>query len=176
MQDLLHFEYLTDRLRLNSIRRSDAEEIFSHFTPEVTTYMYPAAHKEIRDSYRFIAIARSLMKAGKDVHTTIRRLDNHEFLGCAGIHRLEADHPELGIWLKMSVHGQGYGKEVIHGLKAWIDSWREYKALVYPVDERNVASRRIPEGLGGEVRRRFEKRNQAGKLLKVLEFYIPQNA
>ncbi len=33
------------------------------------------------------------------------------FLGCAGLHELEAARPELGVWLKKSAHGNGFGRE-----------------------------------------------------------------
>ena len=55
----------------------------------------------------------------------------------------------IAIWLKKSVHGSGYGLEAVQALKAWLDESIDYEYILYPVDNKNIASRKIPETLGG---------------------------
>ena len=62
--------------------------------------------------------------------------------------------PELGIWIREDVHGQGYGREAVAALAAWARATFAPQSLRYPVAEPNTASRRIALGLGGvEVER-----------------------
>jgi len=49
----------------------------------------------------------------------IRRLDNRECLGMASLEDADSVSPELGLWLKESAHGQGFGREVVAALVAW---------------------------------------------------------
>ena len=42
----------------------------------------------------------------------------------------------------------------------------------YPVDRRNIPSRRIPESLGGVVKEEYEKENRSGKILDLVCYHI----
>ncbi|MEH2435865.1 MAG: GNAT family N-acetyltransferase [Nostoc sp.] len=86
---------------------------------------------------------------------------------------LEVPHtPELGIWLKKSAHGHGFGREAIHVLKDWVDKNLEYNYLSYPVDKRNIPSRKIAESLRGKIFREFQQINKSGYLLDEVEYRI----
>lgn len=78
--------------------------------------MYPCPAKEISETQ---AIAERWVKqrAEKtdDVYA-ITHKETAEFLGIAGLHNLNSAAPELGIWTKISSHGNHYGKEAIGGL------------------------------------------------------------
>lgn len=150
--DWLTLEIATPRLRLSSISRIHAGDIFREFTLEITQYMAPSPADTIDDTFAFIDAAVEMMKAGDNYQAVVLRSDSGEFLGCCGLHgKGKPETPELGIWIKTEAHGNGYGKEAIIGLKRWADSNLAYKYLTYPVDRRNQASLRIPEALGGEV-------------------------
>lgn len=73
-----------------------------------------------------------------------------EFLGIAGLHNLNNDMPELGIWTKISSHGNHYGREAIGGLIEYAKE-QGYTKLIYPVDKKNIASKKIPLFYGGEL-------------------------
>jgi RimJ/RimL family protein N-acetyltransferase len=59
--------------------------------------------------------------------------------------------PELGLWLKESAHGQGFGREVVAALIKWGHATLGKNSFIYPVAVQNTASRRIAEKLHGEI-------------------------
>lgn len=59
--------------------------------------------------------------------------------------------PELGLWLKESVHGQGFGREVVAAVAEWAHQNLGKESFLYPVAVQNIASRRIAEALHGEI-------------------------
>ena len=59
--------------------------------------------------------------------------------------------PELGLWLKESAHGQGFGREVVAALVEWGHATLGKGSFIYPVAVQNTASRRIAENLHGEI-------------------------
>jgi RimJ/RimL family protein N-acetyltransferase len=59
--------------------------------------------------------------------------------------------PELGLWLKESAHGQGFGREVVASLIEWGHASFGKESFSYPVAVENTASRRIAENLHGKV-------------------------
>lgn len=73
-----------------------------------------------------------------------------EFLGIVGLHDLNNDIPELGIWTKTNSHGNHYGREAIGGLIKYAQE-RGNTKLIYPVDKKNIASKKIPLFYGGKV-------------------------
>ena len=93
-------------------------------------------------------------------------------MGCAGLHHIDKKTPELGIWIKKSAHGHGYGKETMVALKEWADKNLSYEYILYPVAKENYPSRKIPEFLHGKVEREYDKINMSGKKLHLLEYRI----
>jgi RimJ/RimL family protein N-acetyltransferase len=91
------------------------------------------------------------MRVGTDVSFTVRRKPSLEFLGAAGLHNIDADEPEVGIWIKESQHGYGYGREAIATIVAFAANDLAKQAVVYAVVEQNGPSRRLAESLGGRI-------------------------
>ena len=81
----------------------------------------------------------------------IRRLDNGECLGMAALEAADSVSPEIGLWLKESVHGQGFGSEVVAALGEWGHATLGKTSFIYPVAAQNTASRRIAEKLHGKI-------------------------
>jgi RimJ/RimL family protein N-acetyltransferase len=81
----------------------------------------------------------------------IRRLDNRECLGVASLEDADSVAPELGLWLKESAHGQGFGWEVVAALVEWGRATLGKGSFIYPAAKQNIASRRIAENLRGEI-------------------------
>lgn len=162
----------TARLRLEPVSRDDRQDVFREFTPAIATFMYPKPPQEISETDEFLSHAVRQNVSGTDLHLAIRQRNTAEFFGLCGIQQLQTLTPELGIWLKQAAHGQGYGKEAIARLKAWADEHLDYECLRYPVDRRNVASRKLAEHLGGRVVGEYEKMNLSGRMLEVLEYRI----
>lgn len=157
--DLAAFDLDTGRIRLRSISMDDAEDIFREFTPAITKYMGPTPADCVEQTRAWIELALRLLHEGSELQLVVLA-GTGEFLGCCGLHgRGKIERPELGIWIKGSAHGNGYGREAITALKQWADKNIQFEYLTYPVDRRNVPSRRIPESLGGFVfdESRFQK-------------------
>lgn len=149
--DLTKIEIVQDNIKLRPINIEDKDDIFREFTDAVTTYMLPTAPKSIDETIDFIESSVATMEAGLNIQLCIVDSKTDEFLGCIGLHRIDKSMPEFGIWLKKSAHGKGIGKKSIRILYDFACQNLNHKFYLYPVDERNMPSRRIPESLGGQI-------------------------
>ncbi len=162
---------VTERLILSPINHCYAAEIFTSFTPIVTKYMFPAPAKEISETHAFIEASMQQLVAETDLVLVILNKD-HAFYGCIGLHKLKTATPEIGIWLRETAHGFGYGFEATCGLIAWAREHIKLDYFLYPVDVQNIPSRRIPEKLGGKLIGTKDKQNLSGKTLHLVEYAI----
>ena len=171
-RSLLNIQIECNRLLLKSISLAYKKPIFENFTEEITTYMYPRPAKNTGEAASFIKNSLEGMKNEHELILVILKKDSQEFLGCAGIHRINTKHPEFGIWLKKTAHRNGYGLEAITTMKNWCEENLDCEYFTYPVDEENYPSRRIPEKLGGEIVKTYQKRNLSGRILNLVEYRI----
>jgi RimJ/RimL family protein N-acetyltransferase len=162
----------TKNLLLKGITLDYKDDIFREFTPEITTYMYPKPAERVEETAEFINASIKENSEGSNLQTMILDKNTKEFLGNAGLHHIDTRTPALGIWVKKSAHGHGYGKEAMVALKAWADKNLDYEYILYPVDRENHASKRIPEFLGGKVVKEYDKINMKGDTLHILEYWI----
>jgi [ribosomal protein S5]-alanine N-acetyltransferase len=175
-EDLFSIEIITDRLNLVPISLDREEEIFQEFTVEVTKYMFPDPAKNLEERRDFINESRQAIADGYNLQFTILAKDSSEFLGCISLHgEKNVLTPEIGIWLKQGAHGNGYGKEAAHRLVEWTRANIDIDYFIYPVDRRNIPSRKIPESLGGKVIEEFEKTTPTGKYLDMLVYRIDRD-
>ena len=172
MLPMLDLVIETERLRLLATSEDYAESIFREFTSEITWYMGPKPPDAIDETLAFIADARRKMKQRSEFQATMLLKSTGEFLGQGGLHHLERDTPELGIWIKKSAHGNHYGREAVTALTHWAFENLTVEYLIYPVDRRNVASRKIPESLGGRVEAEYQYENQSGRTLDIVQYRI----
>ncbi len=77
---------------------------------------------------------------------------------------------ELGLWLKKDAQSNGYGTEIITGLIEFLENNFTFKYILYPVDEENIASRRIPEKLGFTPFKRYQKNKNSTTDLHIIEY------
>jgi epoxyqueuosine reductase len=162
----------TQRLLLKPISLDYKDDIFQEFTPEITIYLFSKAPDRIEETIEFIEGAIKKNNEGKAFQAVILDKSTGEFLGCAGLHRIDTQTPELGIWIKKSAHGNAFGEETIFALKKWVDENLDCEYLIYPVDKRNIASKRIPELMGGIVNREYKKMNMSSNELYIIEYRI----
>lgn len=162
----------TKNLFLKGIALDYKDAIFREFTGEITTYMFPKPAERIEETIVFIETSMRQNKDGSNFQIVIIDKERGDFLGCGGLHHIDTKTPELGIWIKKSVHGRGYGKEAMVALKEWADNNLDYEYILYPVVEENYPSRRIPESLGGKVAREYDRVNMSGKNQHLLEYRI----
>jgi [ribosomal protein S5]-alanine N-acetyltransferase len=171
--DLLALNIEGSRLRLVAIADTFENDIFQEFTCEITRYMVPPSAKDITETRQFIADSKRGMKIGNNLQFAIVSKPTGEFLGCCGLHGEDKIRtPDLGIWIKKSAHGRGYGREAIHTLVRW--SWHniDLDYLMYPVDRQNRASCKIPESLGGVVIKELKVETPTGRVLDLLVYKI----
>lgn len=156
------------------ITEGDAEEIFAHFTSEITTYMLPRAPIVIEETYEFIRESRKGIANGSNLQLVIRNKETAEFIGCSGLHKIGSAHPELGIWIKKEAHGHHYGREAVTAVIAWAKSQIQisFQHLIYPVDRRNIPSRAIAETNGGYLIEEKKVLNLSGNELDEVVYRI----
>jgi RimJ/RimL family protein N-acetyltransferase len=137
----------TSRLNLDRFAMSDADEVFDCISPTVTRFMSwdPPSYADFRSR------CEALAQGDMEFQFVIRRKDTHECLGIAGVERPEEDLPELGVWMKLAAHGQGFGREAVEAIARWASARWGKDGFLYPVAVENLASSQIAEGLGGEV-------------------------
>jgi len=171
-RDLTSLVIPLEKIDLVSLSDKFAKDIFREFTETITKYMIPASPKEISEVNEFISTSVQGMQDSNELVVAI--LDKSgNFLGCGGLHgRGNATTPELGIWIKESAHGNGYGKQAVHGLYNWAKSNIVFNYLVYPVDRENIASRRIPESLGGRIFKEVVVQTRSGSTLDEVVYQI----
>ena len=140
---------LSARLHLSQFQMADAEEVFACITPSITRFMRwdPPSWSE----YVARCEARSQAPDPTTFSFVIRRRDSNECLGMAAVEQCDTESPELGLWMKESAHGQGFGREVVAAVAAWAHKTLGKESFIYPVAVQNTASRRIAEGLHGEI-------------------------
>ena len=140
---------LSARLQFRKFQMADTEEVFSCITPAITRYL--TWDPPSWDEYLALCEAGERAPDPNTYSFVIRRRDGNECLGVAALEHADRPAPEIGLWLKESAHGQGYGREVVEALIVWASQALGRKGFIYPVAEQNTASRRIAEGLRGEV-------------------------
>lgn len=158
---------------LEPISRFDAEEIFTGFDYSIGRYLYPSPPKDIGETFQFIDSAIRTMEQGSNIQLVIRDSRTYEFLGCVGLHNIDLDAPELGVWLKKSAQGQHIGRRAVQGLYSWACRNLPHKGFIYPVDIDNVPSRKIAESLDGVVVKQYREVTKDKRVLNVVEYFIP---
>ena len=173
--DLLSLTLEGDRILLVTISDRFERDIFQEFTEEITTYMFPSPAENIEETRKFIVESRNGIEAGYNLQFVILSKVTGEFLGNCGLHgENRARTPEIGIWLKKNAHGKGYGREAVHTLVQWSKNNIDLEYFIYPVDIRNIPSRKIPESLDGQIIEQSQVKTPTGKILDYLVYKIPR--
>jgi RimJ/RimL family protein N-acetyltransferase len=162
----------SERLRILPTSEAFASDVFAEFTPAITTYVYTAPSSIMEDTLQFLRRARAEIVAGTELQVAIFDKETDEFLGHGGIHHTDSRTPELGIWIKQSAHGHHYGREAVTALSRWALENLDFDYLKYPVDRRNIPSRRIPESLGGRIEDEYVLTGATGNHLDLVEYRI----
>jgi hypothetical protein len=136
---------------LKSFTGDDAREAFLAATPTIARFMSWEPAPSLEAFERIWQSWVPKMRAGTDVSLAVRHKPSLEFLGTAALHNTDAIDPEVGIWIKESQHGYGYGREAIATIVAFAANDLGKQAVVYPVVEQNGPSRRLAESLGGRI-------------------------
>lgn len=172
--DLANLSIESERIRLVSISRAFEQNIFEEFTSDVATYMIPKPADTTEETRAFIDMSLEGFTRADNLVFVILDKRTDEFLGCCGLHgRSGVKNPEFGIWLKRSAHGRGLGREAIRTLALWAQERMRLESFIYPVDKRNLPSRKIPESLGGVIFAEGVDEGMAGNVLEEVVYRIP---
>ncbi|CAI0751076.1 GNAT family N-acetyltransferase [Serratia ficaria] len=154
--DLSQCRVDTDRLLIAPFTAADADDVYQAITPTLTRFMNfepeesPEAFANVWQGWL------PLIREGEEAMFIARLRDGKGFVGMGGVHNLHSATPELGIWVKESLHGQGYGREIVQAMALWASERYRPQHFLYPVAEQNAPSRRIAESLGGVAAGRRE--------------------
>ncbi len=147
-------EVSTARTTIRPFTPEDASEVFACISPEITRFMAwepPPTEAAFADVWRTWLPA---IEEKSELHFVARHRDDGRFLGIVGVHALQSETPELGIWLCRDIHRLRLGHELIGAVVRWVSEAFAVKYFQYPVAEDNIASRRIAEAYGGQVKER----------------------
>ncbi len=162
----------TERLLLRPFCDADLEPYCAEFTQEVTKYQYPDPFPDRDTAKAVMSGFVADMKQGKMLELVILSPDG-TFLGSLEAFDLMGQTPELGLWLKRSARGKGYGCEALKGLIDALNATGAYSSYRYCVDIRNAASVRLVEKFHGK-KKEFERvTTSSGKVLFSQTYSIP---
>lgn len=159
----------TERLILQPVEDSYTDDILKYFTSDVTRYMPFNPQGNRQDIVTFVEESKRTLLQNTDL--VMVALDaNGDFIGCCGIHNITAESIELGLWLKKDSQGNGLGTEIIKALIEFLENNFTFKYILYPVDEENIASKKIPEKLGFNPVKKYTKYKNPHTDLTILEY------
>lgn len=159
----------TERLILKPVEEINVDDINESFNKELTKYMPFSPTGDRNDILSFVHQSQKELENNTDLVLAVHDLNN-EFIGCCGIHNISSESAEVGLWVKKSMQGRGLGTEIIISLIEFIEINFTVKFIIYPVDEANTASRRIPEKLGFTAYKKYQKPKSPLVYLNIVEY------
>lgn len=167
----MDLQIATERLTIKPLTLSYIEPYHKEFTPEVTRYQYPDPFPDLETANAVLPGFMEDMERGDMLELVI--LDPRDgFLGSAEVFGLREEAPELGIWLKSSAQGLGYGREALEGLLGYLDGLGRYSYYIYEADERNLPSIRLAERFPHEKGGLEKVSTESGKELMLRTYRI----
>ncbi len=163
-------DILTERLCLIPIEKTHACSIARYFDCDTVKYMSPPAVESLEQAEKIIDGFIALKEKGTDYVYAVTLKTDGEFLGVAGLHNL-CTAPEAGVWIKSGARKNGYGKEAVGGILASAMN-SGIEEVIYPVDRRNEASKKIALFYGGKFCGRHEEKTPDGRTLYIEKYII----
>ena len=111
----MEFMIKTERLTIQPFSAAFLAPYYKEFTAEITKYQYPDSFPDIHTADIVMSNFVKAMERGDMLELVILTHDS-EFLGSMEAFDISGKTPELGLWLKSSAHGKGYGYEALKGL------------------------------------------------------------
>jgi len=162
--------FSSDRLKFIIVNDQYVEDIFRELTPTVAKFLpfIPTGKKE--DTFGFVAYSLGQLEQQKDITLLATDKETGEFIGCCGIHDMGEESISLGIWLKESANGKGYGTEIIKALEQFVFDSIPVDYLIYNVEKDNQGSIHIAEKLGYVYHNSFVRNISEEKVLNMLQY------
>ena len=117
----MDFTLKTERLLIKPFSDSFLEAYYTEFTDEIAKYQYPDSFPNIDAANSVISMFVKDMERRNMLELVILTQDG-EFLGSMEAFGITEKTPELGLWLKSSAHGKGYGYEALKGLVDYLNA------------------------------------------------------
>ncbi len=140
----MSFETRTERLIIQPFKALFLEDYFREFTDEVTQYQYPDSFPNLEAANDVLSGFMQAMEQG-DMLELVVLGENEEFLGSIEVFGIQEKTPEIGLWLKSSAQGKGYGYEALRGVMDCLGMGQKYEYIIYEADVRNKPSIRLIE-------------------------------
>lgn len=162
--------FSSDRLKFIIVNEQYVDDIFRELTPTVAKFLpfIPAQKKE--DTFGFVAYSLAQLEKQQDITLLATDRQTGEFIGCCGIHDIKEESISLGIWLKESASGKGYGTEIIKALEQFVFDQMTVDYLIYNVEQDNKGSINIAEKLGYTYYNSFVRNISEEKVLHMLQY------
>ena len=157
----------TERLIIQPYSNSFLEEYYN----EITKYQYPDSFSNINTANEIVSGFVKDMEQGNMLELVILTQEG-EFIGSMEAFGIKEKTPEIGLWLKRSAHGKGYGYEALKGLLDHLNATGKYQYYIYEVDVRNVASIRLVEKFHFEKGGYEEITTESGKMLTLQTYHV----
>ena len=161
----------TERLSIRPFNQSFLADYYREFTDEITKYQYPDRFPDIETADNVLSCFVRDMEQGEMLELVILAKDG-EFLGSMEVFGLSGEAPEIGLWLKRSAHGAGYGYEALSGLLAGLNETGKYQYYIYEADVRNAPSIRLIEKFHVEKGGCEDVTTGSGKKLTLQTYHV----
>lgn len=168
---MTNFTLKTARLVIQPFSNSYLESYYKEFTNEITKYQYPDSFSDIETADKVLSGFVADMEQGNMLELVILTQDG-AFLGSMEVFGLREETPEIGLWLKMTAHGAGYGYEALKGVIDYLNAAKKYQYYIYEADVRNAASIRLVEKFQCEKGDCEEITTESGKKLRLQTYHI----
>ncbi|MDM1408938.1 GNAT family N-acetyltransferase [Myroides sp. DF42-4-2] len=162
--------FSSDRLKFIIVNEQYVDDIFRELTPTVAKYLPFTPTQKKEDTFGFVAYSLGQLEKQQDITLLATDRQTGEFIGCCGIHDINEESISLGIWLKESASGKGYGKEIIKALEQFVSDHMTVDYLIYNVDQDNKGSINIAEKLGYVYHHSFVRNISEEKILNMLQY------
>lgn len=167
----MDLELRTERLVIQPFHDSFLSEYYKEFTNDITKYQYPDAFPNLEAARSLVSEFVSEMEQGNMLELVILTRSG-EFLGSMEAFGIKETTPEVGLWLKSSAQGKGYGYEALRGLLTYLSTHGTYQHYVYEVDVRNLPSIRLVEKFNFEKGGCEDIVTESGKELRLQTYHI----
>lgn len=162
----MELDLRTERLVIQPFQDEFLEDYYREFTDEITQYQYPDAFPDLDAARSLVHEFVADMERG-DMLELVILTPNGEFLGSMEAFGLREETPEVGLWLKSSAHGKGYGYEALKALLDYLSAKGTYRYYIYEVDVRNLPSIRLVERFSFEKGGCEDIVTESGKELRL---------
>ncbi|WP_121966790.1 GNAT family N-acetyltransferase [Myroides sp. N17-2] len=141
-------KWASDRLTYIVINDTYLDDFITHLTPEITKYLSFDANGNRPLLSEYIRRSRIEINNGTALVLVILDKETNAFIGSCGLSDINDESAEIGLWLKASEQGKGYGTEVTNTLIDITKNEINTSSILYAVEKGNQASEVLPLKFG----------------------------